>query len=128
MPFQLPFGRNCSRNPPIHAFKQQRIGAAWRFSPRALPRRNRLRHSRTWRRERQRSRLVCKRSSTVLSEFPAGVSTSKRRAGCDWAALGTASLTRALARQGERKKPSVSTLGTNAHAVESRQGRQKHMI
>ena len=46
-----------------------------------------------------------------------------------------------LARQGERKKPSlpaphnevarqagVSTLGTNAPAVESRQGRQKQMI
>ena len=34
----------------------------------------------------------------------------------------------ALARKGERKKPSVSTLGTNAPAVESRQRRQKQMI
>jgi len=40
----------------------------------------------------------------------------------------TARLTRGLARQGERQKPSVSTLGTSAPAVESRQGRQKHMI
>jgi hypothetical protein len=47
---------------------------------------------------------------------------------CDWAALGTARLTRGLARQGERKKPSVETLGTNAPAAESRQGRQKHVI
>jgi len=61
--------------------------------------------------------------------------------GCGWASLGTARLTRGLARQGERQKPSlpapqnevarqagVSTLGTNAAAGESRQGRQKPMI
>jgi hypothetical protein len=41
---------------------------------------------------------------------------------------GYSKATRGLARQGERKKPSVSTLGTNAPVVESRQGRQKHMI
>ena len=50
----------------------------------------------------------------------------------DWfatgAALGTATLTLGLARQGERQKPSVETLGTNAVAVESREGRQNHMI
>jgi hypothetical protein len=48
--------------------------------------------------------------------------------GCDWAELGAARLTRGLARKGERKNPSVSTLGTNVPAVESPQGRQKHMI
>ena len=47
---------------------------------------------------------------------------------CDSAVLGPARLTRGLAPQGERKKPSVSTLGIDAPAVESRQGRQKHMI
>ena len=60
--------------------------------------------------------------------FPVVVCQRHNSSGCDRAALGTARLTRGLARQGERKKPSVSTLGTNAPAVESRQGRQKHMI
>ena len=52
---------------------------------------------------------------------------------CDWAALRTARLTRVLARQGERQKPSVSisTLGTNAPPSspvrDDRRGREKKL-